>query len=190
MILSRILIHAGAKRAPEIRPGLNNREDLLMLGRERRLKKRRDRIASLADAEKRRQGRADAGQNGTISGTVISGSGRRVKIYGTLGPACSDQEMLKKMVSEGMDGIRLNLSHTSLEESAGDIENYQKAAAACGVRAELLIDMHGPELRTGRLDAALRLSERELLDVGSIPMPEEVRALKSSSLSLSNCSSS
>lgn len=146
-----------------------------MLGRERRLKKRRDRIASLADAEKRRQGRADAGQNGTISGTVISGSGRRVKIYGTLGPACSDQEMLKKMFSEGMDGIRLNLSHTSLEESAGDIENYQKAAAACGVRAELLIDMHGPELRTGRLDAALRLSEGELLEAGSIPMRDEVR---------------
>ena len=83
-----------------------------MLGREKRLKKRRDRIAGLADAERTRQGRADAAAS---SGSM---QGRRVKIYGTLGPACSDPGMLKKMFTEGMDGIRLNLSHTALEEAA------------------------------------------------------------------------
>ena len=67
-----------------------------------------------------------------------------VRIYGTIGPACKDSETMRRMFLEGMDGIRLNLSHASLEEAAALIENFHKAAGECGISPELLIDMQGP----------------------------------------------
>lgn len=102
-----------------------------------------------------------------------------VKIYGTIGPACKDAEIMRQMFQEGMDGVRLNLSHTSLEKAAKLIENCHKAASACGISPELLIDMQGPELRIGAMDTPLRLTEGELIGIGDIPFPEAVRnALK------------
>ena len=99
----------------------------------------------------------------------------KVKIYGTLGPACSDPGILRRMFEEGMDGIRLNLSHTTLDDAADLISSYHKAAESCGVRdPELLIDMQGPELRIGRLDQPLLLEEGELIPPGMIPFPDAV----------------
>lgn len=99
---------------------------------------------------------------------------KKVKIYGTLGPACRDPEILKAMFQEGMDGIRLNLSHTTLDGAADLIEICRRAAKECGVRPEILIDMQGPELRIGDLKDPIRLMEGELVEVNDIPFPKEV----------------
>ena len=96
-----------------------------------------------------------------------------ISIYGTFGPACGDREILQQMFAAGMTGMRLNLSHTSLEESADRIAAYGAAAEAAGVTPELLIDMQGPELRIGNLPEALTLSNGEsvVLGAGGIPVP-------------------
>ncbi len=101
---------------------------------------------------------------------------KRVTIYGTLGPACRDRETLEAMFREGMDGIRLNLSHTGLEEAAELIRVYRQAAGACGVRPELLIDMQGPELRIGNLTAPISLETGSLTELSAIPFPELILA--------------
>ncbi|MCQ2511583.1 MAG: pyruvate kinase, partial [Lachnospiraceae bacterium] len=75
-----------------------------------------------------------------------------IDIYGTIGPACSDPEILKAMFREGMTGLRLNTSHISLREAADQVEMIHTAAAACGIRAKLLIDLQGPELRIGKME--------------------------------------
>ena len=104
-----------------------------------------------------------------------------VKIYGTAGPACGDKKILTEMFCEGMDGVRLNLSHTSLEDAADLIAACRAAASEAGVTPELLIDMQGPELRVGTLDEPLRLSEGDLLDAGELPLPEAAaKALETS----------
>lgn len=100
---------------------------------------------------------------------------KRIKIYGTLGPACASVETLSKMLEAGMDGIRLNLSHAALSDSSEWIEAYQKAADACGKAAELLIDMQGPELRIGALKKPLLLEDGGTVPIGSIPFPEVVK---------------
>ena len=102
---------------------------------------------------------------------------KQVKVYGTIGPACRDREILKQMFREGMDGVRLNLSHTSLEEASALIEDCHAAARECGVRPELLIDMQGPELRVGILKDPVRLTAGELMDTGEIPFPETVKSV-------------
>lgn len=99
----------------------------------------------------------------------------KVRIYGTIGPACKDKEIIKQMFQEGMDGVRLNLSHTSLEEASSLIESLHKAARECDVRPELLIDMQGPELRIGYLKAPVILTEGKLIDIEDIPFPADVK---------------
>lgn len=102
-----------------------------------------------------------------------------VRIYGTIGPACRDKEILKEMFREGMDGVRLNLSHTSLEEASAMIRDCRDAAHECGVEPELLIDMQGPELRVGRLEEPVRLAEGELIGINDLPLPDAaVKALE------------
>ena len=98
-----------------------------------------------------------------------------VKIYGTIGPACRDTEILKRMFQEGMDGVRLNLSHTSLEEAKAMIKSCHRAASECGINPELLIDMQGPELRVGILEAPLRLADGDVIGIDAIPLPEIVK---------------
>ncbi len=94
-----------------------------------------------------------------------------VRIYGTIGPACRDKEILTEMFREGMDGVRLNLSHTSLEEASALISDCRDAARECGAEPELLIDMQGPELRVGKLEEPLSLAEGELIGINEIPLP-------------------
>lgn len=96
-----------------------------------------------------------------------------VSIYGTFGPACCKQDTLEQMFRAGMTGMRLNLSHTSLEESEEWVSAFHGAARAAGVQPELLIDMQGPELRIGVLPEALVLSDGEsvVLGDGGIPVP-------------------
>ena len=99
---------------------------------------------------------------------------KHVKIFGTLGPACADQKTLLRMFSHGLDGMRLNLSHTVLEDAADMIEAFFSAADAANVKPELLIDMQGPELRIGTLDAPLSLFAGDRIGETSIPFPDAV----------------
>ena len=98
----------------------------------------------------------------------------KVRIYGTIGPSCKDKEVLKQMFREGMDGVRLNLSHTSLDEASALIESLHDAARECGIRPELLIDMQGPELRIGDLAKPVLLTEGDLIHIEDLPFPESV----------------
>lgn len=96
-----------------------------------------------------------------------------ISIYGTFGPACGDADTLTAMFRGGMTGMRLNLSHTSLGDSAERIAAFHAAAAAAGVTPELLIDMQGPELRIGELPAPMTLTVggTVVLGRGGIPVP-------------------
>ena len=100
----------------------------------------------------------------------------KTEIYGTLGPACADEESLRQMFAAGMSGIRLNLSHVTLRKAARQVEALHRAAERCGIKAKLLIDMQGPELRLGTFETEPELIEGEslLLGPGGIAMPEIV----------------
>lgn len=98
------------------------------------------------------------------------------EIYGTLGPACREQETLEKMFDAGMSGVRLNLSHVTLRQAERQIETLHKAAAKCGVKTGLVIDMQGPELRIGEMDEPVVLKKGETVCLGKkgIPVPKNL----------------
>lgn len=94
-----------------------------------------------------------------------------MEIYGTFGPACTSLPVLTEMFQAGMCGLRLNLSHRSLEESRDWLELAQKAAGACGRTSQILMDLQGPELRVGREGLPLELPEGETLPLSALRLP-------------------
>lgn len=99
-----------------------------------------------------------------------------MEYYGTLGPTCCEPIILKKMFDAGMTGIRLNLSHSSLETSQSWIQHYFDAASQTGKEKKLMIDLIGPELRIGNLEGNMGLSNgaHVILGHGGIPAPKEI----------------
>lgn len=99
----------------------------------------------------------------------------KTRVYGTLGPQCCTQERIAHMFKMGMCGMRLNLSHVSLQDSQAWLDIFHAAAKEAGVQAELLIDMKGPELRIGVMESALSLNKDDLVILGKdIPVEERV----------------
>lgn len=82
-----------------------------------------------------------------------------VKIFGTFGPNCADQETLERMIEEGVTGMRVNLSHTTLQGCRDRVENYRAACEAKGVVPEILVDLRGPQMRTGWMSQSVSTEE-------------------------------
>src|ERR1700704_4045550 len=76
---------------------------------------------------------------------------RRTKIVATVGPASREPETLVRMVDAGMDVVRLNYSHGTLEEHAETVRRVRDAAGRAGRPIAILQDLPGPKLRIGPL---------------------------------------
>ncbi len=108
-----------------------------------------------------------------------------MKTYATLGPACCEKEILAEMLSDGLTGFRLNLSHTTLPQCADWINNLHKAEDSCGKKAELIIDMRGSEIRIGTLSHSLHLQEGDTVELGrDIPVDDDIISALKPGLSL------
>ena len=98
--------------------------------------------------------------------------------YATLGDPCAKRDILDKLFRAGMTGIRVNLSHTSLDKCAPLLEElYWPAARRAGREdAHLILDLQGPELRVGELPRPIPLREGDegLLGDGGIPVPQGI----------------
>ena len=95
----------------------------------------------------------------------------RTKVYGTVGPACCDTEVLVQLFEKGMTGVRVNLSHVDLDEVTDWIENirtaYDKIKSDNPTQPdlEMLIDLIGPEMRIGELPSERKLNKGDKLTV-------------------------
>lgn len=94
-----------------------------------------------------------------------------MELYGTLGPACAEEDTLRGMFLAGMCGLRLNLSHRSLAESGSWLEMARRAAADCGRTPRLLMDLQGPEVRTGNREP-LELAAGACVSLEELALPE------------------
>jgi pyruvate kinase len=76
----------------------------------------------------------------------------RTKILATIGPATKDLESIKKLINSGVDGVRLNFSHSTYEFYE---ELYSTLHLACmdeDAPLAILIDLQGPKIRIGELE--------------------------------------
>ena len=81
-----------------------------------------------------------------------------IKIFGTLGPACNNADILLEMINNGMTGMRLNLSHGDISSFSDCLDNLKIAENKSGRKIDIVIDVEGPEIRVGDI-APLELVE-------------------------------
>ncbi len=75
---------------------------------------------------------------------------RRTKIVATLGPATDAPGMLERLVAEGVDVVRLNLSHGAAADHLRRAAATRAAASSAGREVALLADLQGPKIRIER----------------------------------------
>ena len=98
-----------------------------------------------------------------------------MRYYATLGPSCCDAAALSALLRRGVTGFRLNLSHTPLAARTDWIDALHEAERKTGLRAQLMIDLRGPEVRIGSLPAPLPLAEGAAVTLGTdIPVDGDV----------------
>ncbi len=74
---------------------------------------------------------------------------RKTKIICTLGPATDNDEILKKLMQNGMDVARVNMSHQDHKVHKERADKIKKIRQELNLPVALLLDTKGPEIRTG-----------------------------------------
>jgi pyruvate kinase len=74
---------------------------------------------------------------------------RKTKIVCTLGPASDDPEVLRALLRNGTNVIRLNFSHGDHEEHGKRIAMVKQIREEMGLPVAILMDTKGPEIRIG-----------------------------------------
>ncbi|MGH7630150.1 MAG: pyruvate kinase [Gemmatimonadales bacterium] len=84
---------------------------------------------------------------------------RRTKIVATLGPAWDSPEKMDALLDAGVNVVRVNASHGTPEIRARWITQLKETIAARRGRssAAILLDLHGPRIRVGRLPEPVML---------------------------------
>lgn len=77
---------------------------------------------------------------------------KKTKIVCTIGPKTESKEMLSKLLHAGMNVMRLNFSHGDFEEHGNRITNLRAILQETGMKAAILLDTKGPEIRTMKLE--------------------------------------
>ncbi|HEV8434848.1 MAG TPA: pyruvate kinase [Thermoanaerobaculia bacterium] len=82
---------------------------------------------------------------------------RRTKIIATLGPACSSEEVVYRLLTSGVDVFRLNFSHGTHEQHSETIRVVREASMAIGRYVPIVGDIQGPKLRIGEVGGVIAL---------------------------------
>ena len=93
----------------------------------------------------------------------------RTKVVCTLGPASSTPEVILEMVKRGMDLARVNMSHGSRDDHRASIAVVRAASAEIGRPVGIMVDLSGPKIRVGELEAPVRLEAGQAV----VMAPEE-----------------
>ena len=116
------------------------------------------------------------------STAVPSAPLRRTKIIITLGPATESEEMLTKIIMGGADIIRLNMAHAKHDWTRTVIRRIRAVSARIGREVAIMMDIKGPEIRTGDLEVPIELKAGEIFDFTVKPgadgnRSEEIRSV-------------
>jgi len=88
----------------------------------------------------------------------------RTKIVATIGPASSSPDVLRQMISAGLNVARLNFSHGSYEDHGNMVKLLRSLSKEMDLPLTILQDLQGPKIRVGKLpDGGINLEEGKSL---------------------------
>ena len=108
----------------------------------------------------------------------------KTKIIATIGPSCSDKELLQEMVNGGVGTFRINMSHGDAQSKKRLFELVKSVSHPEGGHPAILADLCGPKIRIVDISGSLNLQDGDTVvisnkeDIGDI--------FVTSSISLSN----
>ncbi len=73
---------------------------------------------------------------------------KQTKIVCTVGPACSNLEVMENLIKAGMNCARMNFSHGDHEFHKENIAKIKRLNKKLGTNVGVLLDTKGPEIRT------------------------------------------
>lgn len=97
---------------------------------------------------------------------------RRTKIVATVGPATMDEGKLKAILSAGVDVVRVNCSHGTLEQHRKIAEEVRRISTELGKPVALLWDLQGPRIRVAELQQPIELADGIEVTLTTEPIDE------------------
>jgi pyruvate kinase len=95
---------------------------------------------------------------------------RHTKIVATIGPATESPEKLEALISAGVDVIRLNMAHGTVEWVDDVIRRIRLASQVVGRQIAVMMDVKGPEVRTGTVETPVELNSGDRLELHTEPI--------------------
>ncbi len=92
---------------------------------------------------------------------------RKTKIVATLGPSSSSEEMIARLITAGVNVVRLNFSHGTAEDHIKRAEIVRQIATKLNRPIGVLCDLQGPKIRIGRFELGkitLKMGDLFVLD--------------------------
>jgi pyruvate kinase len=92
---------------------------------------------------------------------------RKTKIVATLGPASTSNDVITRLITAGVDVVRLNFSHGTAEDHINRAELVRNIAFKLGRPVGILCDLQGPKIRIGKFTAGkvtLKIGDIFILD--------------------------
>jgi pyruvate kinase len=108
---------------------------------------------------------------------MTRGNYRHTKIVATLGPATESPEQLEKIILAGVDVIRLNMAHATEEWVIERVRRIREVSAKIGRHVAVMMDVKGPEIRTGPIAQPIDLAIGESFAFCTQPPAEGIRGV-------------
>jgi pyruvate kinase len=84
------------------------------------------------------------------------------KIIATVGPSSDDYQILKKMVEEGVNIVRINFSHGTFEQWRRVKKYLLEIEKETGKKVKMMLDLQGPRIRVGILPHEMEIQKNEI----------------------------
>jgi pyruvate kinase len=97
---------------------------------------------------------------------------RQTKVIATIGPASESEEMLEQLINEGVDICRLNMAHAEHEWIETVTKRIRKIGKLLNREPAIMMDVKGPEIRTGYLAKEIEIKKNDRLDLVFIAQPD------------------
>lgn len=92
---------------------------------------------------------------------------KHTKILATYGPSISSVDMLKKLMTEGVNAFRVNCSHGDKNDFLTAVRTIRDASADADFPAGLLFDISGPKLRLDRFEGEIALEKGDTITISA-----------------------
>ena len=97
---------------------------------------------------------------------------RHTKIIVTVGPSTQSPERLERLIELGCDVMRLNMAHASPQWVREIIAAIRSASKRIGREVAIMMDVKGPEIRTGAVTVPVELRPGEIVEFRTSDFPD------------------